>query len=149
MGAFESLDELEELADIQVRALDALLDYQDYPVNAALHGKKRRTLGIGVTNFAYYLAKNGVYYSNGSANRLTHRLFEAFQYYLLKASNNLAKEQGACEWFGETKYAKGILPIDTYKKKLMIFAQSRYITTGKACVPTFSNTVCATQPFQP
>jgi ribonucleoside-diphosphate reductase, alpha subunit len=118
LGAFESLDELEELADIQVRALDALLDYQDYPVNAALHGKKRRTLGIGVTNFAYYLAKNGVYYSNGSANRLTHRLFEAFQYYLLKASNNLAKEQGACEWFGETKYAKGILPIDTYKKEV-------------------------------
>ncbi len=118
LGAFESLDELEELADIQVRALDALLDYQDYPVNAALHGKKRRTLGIGVTNFAYYLAKNGVYYSNGSANRLTHRLFEAFQYYLLKASNNLAKEQGACEWFNETKYAKGILPIDTYKKEV-------------------------------
>lgn len=118
LGAFESLDELEELADIQVRALDALLDYQDYPVNAALHGKKRRTLGIGVTNFAYYLAKNGVYYSNSSANRLTHRLFEAFQYYLLKASNNLAKEQGACEWFGETKYAKGILPIDTYKKEV-------------------------------
>jgi ribonucleoside-diphosphate reductase alpha chain len=101
-----------------VRALDALLDYQDYPVNAALHGKKRRTLGIGVTNFAYYLAKNGVYYSNGSANRLTHRLFEAFQYYLLKASNNLAKEQGACEWFNETKYAKGILPIDTYTQEV-------------------------------
>lgn len=118
LGAFESLDELEELADIQVRALDALLDYQDYPVKAALHGKKRRTLGIGVTNFAYYLAKNGVYYSNGSANRLTHRLFEAFQYYLLKASNNLAKEQGACEWFNETKYAQGILPIDTYKKEV-------------------------------
>jgi ribonucleoside-diphosphate reductase alpha chain len=118
LGAVDSLDELEELADIQVRALDALLDYQDYPVNAALHGKKRRTLGIGVTNFAYYLAKNGVYYSNGSANRLTHRLFEAFQYYLLKASNNLAKEQGACEWFNETKYAKGILPIDTYKKEV-------------------------------
>jgi ribonucleoside-diphosphate reductase alpha chain len=118
LGAFDSLDELEELANIQVRALDALLDYQDYPVKAALHGKKRRTLGIGVTNFAYYLAKNGVYYSNGSANRLTHRLFEAFQYYLLKASNNLAKEQGACEWFNETKYAKGILPIDTYKKEV-------------------------------
>ncbi|MCI4411283.1 MAG: ribonucleoside-diphosphate reductase subunit alpha [Thiotrichales bacterium] len=118
LGAFDSLDELEELADIQVRALDALLDYQDYPVNAALHGKKRRTLGIGVTNFANYLAKNGVYYSNGSANRLTHRLFEAFQFYLLKASNKLAQEQGACEWFSETKYAKGILPIDTYKKEV-------------------------------
>lgn len=118
LGAFDSLDDLEELADIQVRALDALLDYQDYPVNAALHGKKRRTLGIGVTNFANYLAKNGVYYSNGSANRLTHRLFEAFQFYLLKASNKLAQEQGACEWFSETKYAKGILPIDTYKKEV-------------------------------
>lgn len=118
LGAFEYLDELEELADLQVRALDALLDYQDYPVKAALHNKKRRTLGVGVTNFAYYLAKHGVNYSSGNANRLTHQLFEAFQYYLLKASNNLAKEKGTCEWFHETKYAKGILPIDTYKKEI-------------------------------
>ncbi len=118
LGAFEQLDELEELADLMVRALDSLLDYQNYPVPAALHNKQRRTLGIGVTNFAYYLAKNGVYYSNGSANRLTHRLFEAFQFYLLKASNNLAQERGACEWFNQTKYAKGILPIDTYKKEV-------------------------------
>jgi ribonucleoside-diphosphate reductase alpha chain len=118
LGAFEQLDELEELADLMVRALDSLLDYQNYPVPAALHNKQRRTLGIGVTNFAYYLAKNGVYYSNGSANRLTHRLFEAFQFYLLKASNNLAQERGACKWFNQTKYAKGILPIDTYKKEV-------------------------------
>lgn len=118
LGAFEDLHELEELADLLVRALDSLLDYQNYPVNAALQNKRRRTLGIGVTNFAHYLAKNGVYYSNGSANRLTHRLFEAFQFYLLKASNQLAQELGKCEWFEETKYAQGILPIDTYKKEV-------------------------------
>jgi ribonucleoside-diphosphate reductase alpha chain len=118
LGAFEQLDELDELADLMVRALDALLDYQNYPVPAAQHNKQRRTLGIGVTNYAYYLAKHGVYYSNGSANRLTHRLFEAFQFYLLKASNNLARELGACDWFDQTKYAKGILPIDTYKKEV-------------------------------
>ncbi|MGL5565729.1 MAG: ribonucleotide-diphosphate reductase subunit alpha, partial [Plesiomonas sp.] len=78
----------------------------------------RRTLGIGVINFAYYLAKHGVRYSDGSANNLTHRTFEAMQYYLLKASNKLAQEQGACPWFNETTYAQGILPIDTYKKDL-------------------------------
>ncbi len=78
----------------------------------------RRTLGIGVINFAYYLAKHGVRYSDGSANGLTHKTFEAIQYYLLKASNELAKEQGACPWFNETTYAQGVLPIDTYKKDL-------------------------------
>ncbi len=69
-------------------------------------------------NFAYYRAKHGKRYSDGSANNLTHKTFEAIQYYLLKASNELAKEQGACPWFNETTYAKGILPIDTYKKDL-------------------------------
>ncbi|MBW7984641.1 class 1a ribonucleoside-diphosphate reductase subunit alpha [Enterobacillus tribolii] len=119
LGAIESLDDLEELATLAVRALDALLDYQDYPIPAARRGAMgRRTLGIGVINFAYYLAKNGVRYSDGSANGLTHRTFEAIQYYLLKASNELAKEQGACPWFSETTYAQGIMPIDTYKKDL-------------------------------
>lgn len=119
LGAIESLDDLEELATLAVRALDALLDYQDYPIPAARRGAMgRRTLGIGVINFAYYLAKNGVRYSDGSANGLTHRTFEAIQYYLLKASNELAKEQGACPWFNETTYAQGIMPIDTYKKDL-------------------------------
>ncbi|MBL5903717.1 class 1a ribonucleoside-diphosphate reductase subunit alpha [Serratia fonticola] len=119
LGAIESLDDLEELATLAVRALDALLDYQDYPIKAAHRGAMgRRTLGIGVINFAYYLAKNGVRYSDGSANNLTHRTFEAIQYYLLKASNRLAQEQGACPWFNETTYAQGILPIDTYKKDL-------------------------------
>ncbi len=119
LGALENLDELDELADLAVRALDGLLDYQDYPVKAAENSSlKRRPLGIGVINFAYYLAKNGVRYSDGSANDLTHRTFEAIQYYLLKASMNLAKEQGACEYFNETTYSQGILPIDTYKKSV-------------------------------
>ncbi|TQI81366.1 ribonucleoside-diphosphate reductase class Ia alpha subunit [Serratia fonticola] len=119
LGAIDSLDDLEELATLAVRALDALLDYQDYPIKAAHRGAMgRRTLGIGVINFAYYLAKNGVRYSDGSANNLTHRTFEAIQYYLLKASNRLAQEQGACPWFNETTYSQGILPIDTYKKDL-------------------------------
>lgn len=119
LGTLNSLDELDELADLAVRALDNLLDYQNYPVPAALSATNwRRTLGIGVINYAYYLAKNGVYYSNGSANNLTHRTFEAIQYYLLKASNNLAKEKGACPKFNETTYSQGILPIDTYKKEV-------------------------------
>ncbi|MDR9888727.1 ribonucleoside-diphosphate reductase subunit alpha [Pseudenterobacter timonensis] len=119
LGAIKSLAELEELAVLAVRALDALLDYQDYPIPAAKRGAMgRRTLGIGVINFAYWLAKNGKRYSDGSANNLTHETFEAIQYYLLKASNELAIEQGACPWFNETTYAKGILPIDTYKRDL-------------------------------
>jgi len=117
LGAIESLDDLEELAELTVRALDALLDYQDYPLPAARRSTmNRRTLGVGVINFAYYLAKHGVRYSDGSANNLTHQAFEAMQYYLLKASVGLAKEQGACPAFNETTYAQGILPIDTYKK---------------------------------
>ena len=119
LGAIESLDELEGLADLAVRALDSLLDYQDYPIPAAKNASlARRTLGIGVINYAYYLAKNGLYYSNGSANNLTHKTFEAIQYYLLKATNLLAKEQGACPKFDETRLSQGILPIDTYKKAI-------------------------------
>ncbi|TMM43266.1 class 1a ribonucleoside-diphosphate reductase subunit alpha [Colwellia ponticola] len=119
LGAIDSLDELEGLADLAVRALDSLLDYQDYPIPAAQSASMaRRTLGIGVINYAYYLAKNGLYYSNGSANNLTHRTFEAIQYYLLKATNELAKEQGPCPKFNETRLAQGILPIDTYKKSI-------------------------------
>ncbi|MBA6337097.1 ribonucleoside-diphosphate reductase subunit alpha [Colwellia sp. BRX8-7] len=119
LGAIESLDELEGLSDLAVRALDSLLDYQNYPMPAAYNATiGRRTLGIGVINYAYYLAKNGVYYSNGSANNLTHRTFEAIQFNLLKASNELAKEKGACPKFNETRLSQGILPIDTYKKTI-------------------------------
>ena len=119
LGALESLDELEGLADLIVRALDALLDYQDYPVLAARNAtNKRRSLGVGVINYAYYLAKNGVRYSDDSALNLTHRTFEAIQYYLLKASVQLSREYGPCKAFDETTYAAGLLPVDTYKKDL-------------------------------
>ncbi|KAA1255291.1 ribonucleoside-diphosphate reductase subunit alpha [Vibrio cholerae] len=119
LGAISDLSELDELSDLVVRALDALLDYQDYPLpSARISTMKRRSLGVGVINYAYYLAKNGVKYSDGSANNLTHKTFEAIQYYLLKASMNLAKEFGACSGFNETRYSQGILPIDTYKSDL-------------------------------
>lgn len=145
LGVIDSLDELEELAVLAVRALDALLDYQDYPIPAAKRGAMgRRTLGIGVINFAYYLAKHGKRYSDGSANNLTHKTFEAIQYYLLKASNELAIEQGACPWFNETTYAKGILPIDTYKKTRMRSSMNPCITTGKRCANRSKRTACVT-----
>ncbi len=119
LGAIESLEDFAEMADLAVHALDNLLDYQDYPVPAAYNATMgRRTLGIGVINFAYYLAKNGVKYSDGSANGLIHRTFEAMQYHLMRASCNLAKEKGACPKFDETTYSQGIMPIDTYKKDL-------------------------------
>ncbi len=119
LGAIESLDELEKLADIAIRALDSLLDYQDYPIKAAeIASMNRRTLGIGVINFANYIAKHGKKYSDGSANNLTHKAFEAIQYYLLKASMQLAKEKGACPLFNETTYSQGLLPIDTYKSAI-------------------------------
>lgn len=118
LGEVEDLhSDMEGLCDLLVRSLDELLDYQDYPVLAAkISTENRRMLGVGVINYAYYLAKNGLKYSDGSANNLTHSTFEALQYYLLKASNNLAKEKGACKYFNETKYSDGVLPIDTYKK---------------------------------
>lgn len=128
LGAINTTDELEELADLIVRALDNLLDYQDYPIKAAeISSKARRTLGVGVTNYAYFLAKNGVRYSDGSANHSTHKWFEAIQYYLIKASAVLASERGACEWFGETKYAAGQMPIDHYKSAVDDLAAPDYM----------------------
>ncbi len=119
LGALQSLDELEDLAELVVRALDALLDYQHYPVPAARRATDlRRALGVGVINYAYFLAKHGCDYSSGSALPLTHRTFEAIQYYLLKASSTLAEELGPCGAFHQTTYAQGVLPIDTYKKEL-------------------------------
>jgi ribonucleoside-diphosphate reductase alpha chain len=127
LGALESLDELEGITDIIVRALDSLLDYQDYPIKAAeIASMKRRTLGIGVTNLAYYLAKNNAKYSDGSGNELVHQTFEALQYYALKASNILAVEKGACPSFNETQYAQGIFPIDTYKKDVDDFCDVEF-----------------------
>lgn len=119
--------ELFELSDLIVRALDNLLDYQDYPLPAARKASMyRRTLGIGVINYANALAKRGFKYSDGSALQYTHELFEAIQYNLLKASMKLAAEKGACPGFHETMYAKGILPIDTYKASIDEFANFEY-----------------------
>ena len=113
----DNLDEMEEYTDLAIRALDELIDLQGYPVKAAeISTKARRSLGIGYIGLAHFLAKNKTKYSEQGAWDAVHQLTEAFQYYLLKASNKLAEEKGACEWYPRTKYAQGILPIDTYKK---------------------------------
>ena len=119
VGKIRRLTELEGLCDLAVRGLEELIDYQNYPVKAAERSTlARRSLGIGYIGLAHYLAKNGEQYSDKGAWKLVHDLTEAFQYNLLKASNNLAKERGACDGFQHTKYSDGILPIDTYKKEV-------------------------------
>ena len=111
--------ELEELCELSVRALEEIIEYQGYPVKAAeLSTKARRSLGIGYIGLAHYLAKHKVKYSDKEAWKLVHDLTESFQYYLLKASNKLAEERGACEYFNRTKYSDGIMPIDTYKQEV-------------------------------
>jgi len=117
IGKVKSDEELEDLCDLAVRGLEELIDYQNYPVKAAENfTKNRRSLGIGYIGLAHYLAKLGFNYDSQEAWDAVHGLSESFQYYLLKSSNQLAKEKGHCEYFGRTKYADGILPIDTYKK---------------------------------
>ena len=117
VGKIRSDEELEDLCDLAVRGLDELIDYQDYPIIAAeLATKARRSLGIGYIGLAHYLAKLGHSYDSQEAWDAVHGLSESFQYYLLRASNQLAKEKGHCEYFGRTKYSSGTLPIDTYKK---------------------------------
>jgi ribonucleoside-diphosphate reductase alpha chain len=117
VGLLKSLDDLEELCDLAVRALEEIIDYQKYPIKAAEKSTKaRRSLGVGYIGLAHFLAKNKVNYADPQAWKLVHDLSESFQYYLLKASNKLAQERGACELFNRTKYSDGIMPIDTYKK---------------------------------
>jgi ribonucleoside-diphosphate reductase alpha chain len=119
VGKINKLEELEPLCDLAVRGLEELIDYQGYPVAAAKRSTlARRSLGIGYIGLAHYLAKNGEHYDDPAAWKLVHDLSEAFQYYLLKSSNTIAKEKGACEYFPRTKYADGILPIDTYKRDI-------------------------------
>jgi len=117
VGKVKSDEELEELCDLSVRGLEELIDYQKYPVKAAERATKaRRSLGVGFIGLAHYLAKLGFKYDSQEAWDAVNGLSESFQYYLLKASNEIAKEKGWCTDFGRTKYADGILPIDTYKK---------------------------------
>ena len=120
-------EELEEICDLAVRGLEELIDYQEYPVSAAeMSTRARRSLGIGYIGLAHYLAKNRVKYSDQNAWNLVHELTEKFQYYLLKSSNELAKEKGACDYFDRTKYSQGILPIDTYKKDVDDIVKPNY-----------------------
>ena len=117
IGKIKNLDEMEELCDLSVRSLEELIDYQDYPVRAAeLATKARRSLGIGFIGLAHYLAKHSAKYDSQEAWNLVHELTEAFQYYLLKSSNQIAREKGPCTDFNRTKYFGGLLPIDTYKR---------------------------------
>jgi ribonucleoside-diphosphate reductase alpha chain len=127
VGKVKSDEELEDLCDLSVRSLDELIDYQNYPVvSAELATKARRSLGIGFIGLAHYLAKLGFKYESPEAWEAVHGLSESFQYFLLKSSNQLAKEKGYCENFGRTKYADGILPIDTYKKEVDEIVAPKY-----------------------
>ncbi|CAL9990265.1 ribonucleotide reductase large subunit [Vibrio phage K567] len=117
LGAIESPDEFKQLARIVIRALDNLLDYQDYPVAEALKAKKRRALGVGITNFAYFLAKNFVGYDD-SAKYLVHEWMEAMSFYNIQASMELAMERGANDWHSRTKWADGLMPVDRYNKNV-------------------------------
>ena len=134
LGAIDSLDYLEEVAFYAVSALDCLLDYQNYPMLAAeIPAKARRSLGVGVTNFAYWMAKNGQKYSGTAGKKLVHETFEAVQYYLLKASNTLAQHKGACQWFDQTKYSQGLLAATTIEAMTQAPASSS--TTAMSSAP--------------
>jgi len=118
LGNIKSFKELHKVAEYIVRILEYVVENQDYPINAAKKMLKRRSIGVGVTNFAYWLAKQGIKYSDKEALFYVDELFENIQYSLLKASNKLAQELGPCEWFDKTSYSKGILPIDRYNKNV-------------------------------
>ena len=128
VGKLRHIEELEDLCDLSVRGLEELIDYQKYPVIAAERSTKaRRSLGIGYIGLAHYLAKNGYSYEDPDALTEIHKLTEAFQYFLLKSSNEIAKEKGACEYFDRTKYSDGILPIDTYKSDIDELVEPTYV----------------------
>ena len=125
VGKIQSDKELEDLCDLSVRALDEIIDYQEYPVKAAeISTRARRSLGVGFIGLAHYLAKLGFSYDSQEAWDAVHGLTEAFQYFLLKSSNNLAKEKGACEYFNRTKYSVGKLPIDHFKQDVNEITQA-------------------------
>jgi ribonucleoside-diphosphate reductase alpha chain len=128
-GKIRDPADFERPCRLAVRALDELLDYQDYPVLAAKNSTmSRRPLGVGIINLAYWLARNDISYQHidhDGLNRL-HGYTEGWAYYLIKASVELAKEKGACPKSGETKYAQGIFPIDTYKKEVDELASPTY-----------------------
>tara|TARA_B110000858_G_scaffold198513_1_gene265978 strand:+ start:2054 stop:4363 length:2310 start_codon:yes stop_codon:yes gene_type:complete len=114
-GNMRSPADFEKACTYAVRGLDALLTYQNYPVKAAeLATMGRRPLGVGIINLAYWMAKNDMTYSNPNLDMIDEYA-EAWSYYLIKASADLAAEKGACLWNDQTKYSDGVLPVDTYK----------------------------------
>lgn len=118
-GNIKDTKDFEKPCTLAVRGLDALLSYQDYPVKAAeIATREHRPLGVGIINLAYWLAKHDFKYSDNSSLSKLDEYMEAMSYHLIKASMELAKEQGACEKVEETKYGKGIVPIDTRKKEI-------------------------------
>lgn len=119
LGNVKNLDDLESVCKNTVKTLDNLLDYQEYMIPAAWNATRLyRPLGIGVINLAYYLAKNGVSYSSTEGHKLIDDTMEAINYFCIKASIELAKERGVCEGYNKTKWSRGILPIDYYKKTI-------------------------------
>jgi len=135
IGKIRDISDFEVLCDLSVRSLDELIDFQQYPVGAAeVATKARRSLGIGYIGLAHYLAKQGVSYGDSKAWKLVHDLTEAFQYYLIKSTVNLAKEKGACQYSNRTKYSHGVLPIDTYKTDVDELVPNKLTLTGKLFV---------------
>lgn len=113
------IDKLPEVTDLLVRVLDEVISFQEYPIDLAKkNATNRRSLGIGVMNLAYWLAKNDLSFDDDNSRKELHRYMEHFQYGLIKSSVELAKEKGPCEYLSGSKFSKGILPIDTYKKEL-------------------------------
>jgi ribonucleoside-diphosphate reductase alpha chain len=118
-GVFKNPEDLESACILAVRGLDALLTYQDYPILAArIATENRRPLGVGIINFAYWLAKNDLTYSDPTSLPVVDRWAQHWSYYLIRASVDLAREQGACPGSSDTKYHSGILPVDTYKREV-------------------------------
>lgn len=125
-GNIRRPSDFEKPCTLAIRCLDALLSYQDYPVKAAeISTMNRRPLGVGIINFAYWLAKNDTSYQDPNLD-LVHEYAEAWSYYLIKASADLAREQGPCLKYEQTKYSEGTLPIDTYKRTVDELAYPEY-----------------------
>lgn len=118
-GKLDDISRMDRLTSLMVRFLDNLIDIQEYPMDATEWPTKGyRFLGIGISDFAHFLAKNEATLGTNKALKLTHLWAERFQFGLTKASMELAKEKGSCKYFDRTKYADGKLVIDTYNKNV-------------------------------
>lgn len=138
LAAIKSPDDFKEPCELLVRALDELIDFQFYPVKAAERSAtKRRTLGVGINNLAYWLAKNDLTYQDITTDGLKKidMLMEGFSYYLIKTSADLAIEKGPCEFWKDTKYSNGMVALDTYKKDVDALVPPRKVGEGGKFYP--------------